>query len=936
MKINKNHVKKGAEISARTVGGLMHLSLKIVGTVILVFILTALIFAVIFGSYVKNSLSEELDVNLSDFALDQTSIIYYWDNVSQSYQILEELSGKEKRTWISYENIPKHMEHAAVAIEDKRFYTHQGVDWYRTAGAFGSMFLSMSNTFGGSTITQQLIKNLTEYDEVTVKRKLLEIFRALDFEKKYSKEEIMEWYLNKIYLSEGCYGIAAAANEYFGKTVDELSIAECASIIGITNNPSMYDPYIDAEANKERQETILYEMYDQEYITEAEYKEAVAEELVFHRGLDDEDDGETTTNVTSWFVDALIEDVIADLMEQKNVSYTIAQDLLYSAGYKIYATIDRDIQNAVDEVYSNRDNLPSGYKQSTYQQLESAIVVVDPYTGNIVALAGGIGEKEGSRLFNYATDMQRSPGSTIKPIASYSLAMDLGLIMPYTTFYDSAAVKLNGTDWYPNNDNSKNEGQITIRYALQRSINTVAAQLVDMIGPQTSYDFLTQKLGFTSLVDGDDGISDVGYASMALGELSYGATVREMASAYTCFANNGIWTESRLYTHITDSQDKLVFENVPDSKVALSSTTAYYMTDLMQNVVNAGSGFYAKFGNMPVAGKTGGSSGWRDRWFVGFTPYYVAAVWSGYEHPETMGSSNPSTGMWKQVMEKVHANLPTKDFPIPDGMRQVTICIDSGLRAADACTKDIRGNRTMTLYMEESKIPAQSCNCHVMVELCSESMGFNCGSCPQSAIKTYSLLDLSKAETPITVFPYYDNAVCYTAEDPATVEDRLIPYTLDAIDTCHLHNIDSQSGWYVNSETGFLVNPQTGLIYDPVNDKIYDKYSGWEIDWKTGALIDPITGEFIDPWTGETYIPDGTIDANSPDKFERPPGYGPGGSTGTNTPGIDVPPVTSSDPSDGNGDSEPTHTPDTGGIGVGSPGDLIAPPNVGGGLFFGD
>lgn len=931
-KFNRKHVYKGAEISARATGGIIHLVLKIIVTVLLIGILTALFFAIIFGSYVKNSLDDELDVNLSDFSLAQSTVIYYWDDISNSYQVLETLSGREKRTWVSYEDIPKHMEHAAIAIEDKRFYSHQGVDWYRTVGAFGSMFLSMSNTFGGSTITQQLIKNLTEYDEVTVKRKLLEIFRALDFEKTYSKEEIMEWYLNKIYLGEGCYGIAAAADEYFGKTVDELTIAECAAIIGITNNPSLYDPYINPEGNKNRQEIILHEMYDQEYITEAEYEEAIAQELVFQRGSEIEDEESDSSDYTSWYVDALIVDVIEDIMEQKNVNYDTAEDLLYSAGYKIYATIDKRIQDCVDEVYSDRANLPAGYKKSTYQLLESAMVIVDPYTGNIVALAGGMEEKEGSRLYNFATDMQRSPGSTIKPLASYSLAMDLGMITPYTTFYDSAAVKLSGTEWYPSNDNEKNEGHITIRYALQRSINTVAAQLVDMVSPAASYNFLTQKLGFTSLVEAGDGYTDIDYAPMALGELSEGATVREMASAYTCFANNGIWTEGRLYTHITDAQDNLIYENIPDSNIALSSTTAYYMTDLMQNVVNAGSGFYAKFGDMPVAGKTGGSSGWRDRWFVGYTPYYIGAVWTGYEIPEGMGSSNPSTTMWKLVMEKVHKDLPTKQFPIPEGMRQVNICIDSGMRATEACTKEVRGNRTMTLYMESSKIPVEPCNCHVMVELCSESMGFNCGNCPMDKINTYVVLDVSKCPVPVNVYPYYSSVDCYAEEDPTLVEDKLVPYTLEDLETCPMHYVDSQTGWYKNAETGFLVNPQTGLIYDPFTDKIYDKYSGWEIDWKTGALIDPISGELIDPWTGDTYVPDGTITADSPDKFERPPGYGPGGTRPPEDPDIG-----GDDEPHGTTAPTPTPTPTPtpgGGIGIGSPGDLI-PSAPGGGLFYG-
>ena len=904
MKINKNHVKKGAEAGARTAGGILHAILKIIGTILLIVIMTGLIFTVIFASYVKNSLSSELDVNLSDFSLAQTSVIYYWNDDSESYEVLEELSGRKKSTWVSYEQIPKYMEYAAVSIEDKRFYTHHGVDWYRTIGAFGNMFLSMSDTFGGSTITQQLIKNLTEYDEVTVKRKLLEIFRALKFEKTYSKEEIMEAYLNRIYLGEGCYGIGAAAKEYFDKDVSELTIAECACIIGITNNPSMYDPYIDREANRERQEIILGQMLEQEYINQSEYDSAMAQEMVFTRGADEVSD---SSSVTSWFVDALIEDVIADLMELRGVSYKVAEDLLYSAGYKIYSTIDPDIQAIVDDVYSSHDNIPTGYKQSSYQELQSAMVIIDPYTGDVVAMAGKVGEKEGSRIFNYATDMQRSPGSTIKPIASYSLAMDLGIIMPYTTYYDSAAVKLRGTDWYPNNDNYSNSGLITIRYALQRSINTIAAQLIDDVTPQVSYDFLTQKLGLPLIDDPSSGLSDNGYASLALGQLTYGVSVRDMASAYTCFANDGIRTESRTYSRIEDASGNLIYDNVPESFVALNSTTAYYMNDLLQNVVSSGTGYYAKLPNMPTAGKTGASSNWCDRWFVGYTPYYVGAVWSGYENPEYMGSSNPSTGMWRQVMERVHENLEYKEFDRPDNMKQVTVCIDTGLLATDACKNDLRGNHTMTLYMESSKIPTQYCQAHTLIELCSDSMKLPSDDCPQSSIKTYAVIDLNKAPGNIKTPPYYSDSACYNAKDPAIVEDKRIPYLLDEIEICDKHLVDPESGWLIDSTTGYLKNPKTGLLYDPATDKIYDQHSGWEIDWKTGALIDPVSGELIDPWTGEKYVSDTPVDENTPDKFDRPPNY--------QKPQPSTPPATE-DPV-----TEPTDDPS-------SPTDDVSPPDV--------
>jgi penicillin-binding protein 1A len=630
MKINKNKVAKGAAVGVRTVGDLVKLFFKIIGTVLLIFATTGIIFACIFAIYVKTSLTTDLDLNLSDFSLDQTSVIYYWDKETESYMELASLHGNKNSSWVKYNEIPLYLEHAAVAIEDKRFYDHHGVDWFRTVGAFGNMFLEMKDTFGGSTLTQQLIKNLTEYDDVTVKRKLLEIFRALEFEKNYTKEDIVEWYLNTSYMGEGCWGVGSAADVYFGKEVSELSLAESAALIGITNNPSMYDPYLDREANKDRQELILSEMLDQGLITKAEYQQAVREPLVFRRGSSSES---TVLQSNSWFTDAVIEDVINSLMEEKNISYSVASRLVFTAGYKIYTTIDPEIQAMVDEIYTNREELPSGYVQSETQELQSAIVIMEPDTGYIVAMAGGMGEKEGSRIYNLATQAVRPPGSTIKPIASYAPAIDLGYILPYTTIYDGPNIKLNGTNWYPSNDDFNFRGLVTVRTALQYSINTVAAQLMDLVTPQVSYEYLTTKLGVTSLVENEDGFSDIDFAPLALGQLTNGISVRELTSAYSCFPNKGVYTEGITFTRIEDAEGNTVIENTPEKNVAFSEVTAYYMNDMLQNVVNAGSGYTARLENMPVAGKTGGSDNWRDRWFVGYTPYYVAAVWSGYETP---------------------------------------------------------------------------------------------------------------------------------------------------------------------------------------------------------------------------------------------------------------------------------------------------------------
>ena len=544
--------------------------LRVIGTIFLILLVTGLLFLCIFAYYVKNCLSTDLDVQLSDFTVSLSSSILYED-ADGNWQNLTNLSSTENRVWVDYADIPKDMEHAAVAIEDKRFYKHKGVDWYRTTGAFINMFLSMKNDFGGSTITQQLIKNLTKQDDITVQRKLLEIFQALEFEKSYDKEEIMEWYLNIVYFGEGCNGVYTAAETYFGKEPKDLTLAECASIIGITNNPSKYDPFISRENNKTRQETILKQMYEQEWINKEQYDEAMAQELVFVRSESEE----STQTIYSYYAEAVINDVLNDLVEQKGVSRDTARTLLYSGGYQVYSCYDPSIQQAIDDVYTDLDNMPQRPSASG-QQFESAIVIMDPYTGEIKGLSGGTGEKTINFGTNRATQSKRPPGSSIKPIATYGPAMELGLITQYTQVNDAADIKLTGTSWYPKNSGGGNYGVITIREALQRSLNTVSAQILDKLTPRASYEFLKDKLGVTSLAE-----SDCDYAPLALGQLTNGITVREMTQAYSAFVNDGVFTYGRTYSYVKDSSGEIVLENPARTIVAFKANTAWNMADML-------------------------------------------------------------------------------------------------------------------------------------------------------------------------------------------------------------------------------------------------------------------------------------------------------------------------------------------------------------------
>ena len=655
----KRMIKQAARTGASGLGGILLLILKILGTLLLIIATTGVIFACIFVIYIKtNLITSDLDIRLDEFTINQTSIVYYEDPSTGGYRELTQLQGEQNRIWVDYEDIPEDLEHAVVAIEDKRFYKHDGVDWYRTAGAFVNMFVGMRDTFGGSTITQQLIKNLTGETEGTVQRKLTEIFRALEFEKDYDKWEIIEGYLNIVYFGHRQYGIGAAADYYFGKEVKDLTLAEMCSIVGITNNPSLYSPKTNPENNKKRQENILDAMLDQGYISQEEHDQAVAEKLNFAFNRESSGDSE----VYSYFVDTLIEDCISFLMEKRGVSYDVAELLLFNSGYQIYSTIDVSIQDKVDSIYEDLEQIPQVSGSS--DQVQSAIVITDPYTGNIVALSGGVGEKTVSRGLNRASGSlaRRPPGSSFKPIAVYAPAMDIGIITPDTKYEDEPDIVLNGTNWYPYNDSRSNRGVVTIRQAIISSLNTIAAQVMDDMTPQVSYDFLVNKLNITSLEP-----EDCDYAPLALGQLTYGVTPREMAQAYGIFVNDGTFTEARTFTKICDADGKLLYENEPDTHVAISPATAYWMTDILHDAANYGTGYESSLSNMPNAGKTGTTSSRNDRWFCGYTPYYVAAVWMGYDTPTAMSASgNPSAQLWNKVMTLVHEDLEYREFSTPE------------------------------------------------------------------------------------------------------------------------------------------------------------------------------------------------------------------------------------------------------------------------------
>lgn len=767
------------------------------GTVLLVLFLAALIFLCLFALYVKNILSQQVDFSIEGFSLDQTSVIYYEDPQTGNDVVLQKLYGGANRTWVKYEDIPKNLVHACIAIEDKRFNDHQGVDWITTLRACAKMFFG-NGSAGGSTITQQLIKNITGNREVTVRRKLVEIFSALEFEKDHTKYEIMELYLNIIGFGQNCSGVQSASQVYFGKNVEELDLAECASLIGITNNPSIYDPYINEEKNKARQEIILYEMLDQGYINQQQYDTAVAEELVFRNTSGQTaDDGER--EYYSYFEDQVIRDVVSDLCEKTGYEYDIVSKMVMTGGYSIYSTYNPTVQAAVDQVYQNLSNIP---KTASSQQLQSAIVVCDNKTGDVVAMAGGVGKKEGSLTWNRATQSYLSPGSTIKPVAVYAPALELRLISP-ASVYDDTPYSFTDDSYWPKNLDATYRGLVTINEALCQSLNTVPVKLVAEMTPEYCYTFAKDKMGLRTLVSDyvnakGDVLSDANLAPMAMGGLTKGVTVRDMTAAYTTFANEGVYREARTYTKVVDAAGNVILDHTQDSRVAMKDMTAWYINDMLENAVAYGTGVEAQLPGMTVAGKTGTTTSDFDRWFAGYTPYYTAVVWCGYDDPEevvlTDSSTNPAIVLWKNVMQRVHEGLADKPFARPTNVVECTVCSESGLLPTEACYADPRGNCVIKLELSLYDVPTQNCNVHRMVDICRASGHVTNEYCALvEGNETYQigLLDLQRY-FPVRGVVVQDQAYVLAQKSLPGGSFAAVSPDVDAISVpCYIHDEDS-------------------------------------------------------------------------------------------------------------------------------------------------
>ena len=709
--------------------------LRVIGTLILIGGLAFGIFCYFFYNWVKADVSKQTYINLDDYALDLTSVIYYQDRETGEWEELQKLYATQNRVWTDYEKIPKELVFACVSIEDKRFYEHEGVDWLRTVRACASMFIGKSS-FGGSTITQQLIKNLTGNEEVTVRRKLTEIYRALRLEEDYpGKERIMEMYLNTIYFGERCFGVEAASLNYFGKDVWDLTLAECASLIGITNNPSKYDPYVYPENNRKRQLTILGCMLDQGYIDQATHDKAAAQEMVF-KSADSSIRKENGSY--SYFVDQVYNDVVSDMMAKTGYSYDVVTDLLTSGGYSIYSTVDIDVQKALEAVFEDRDGLP---ETESSQLLQGAMEIIDNKTGDVVGLIGGTGKKEASLLWNRATQSRLQPGSVIKPLTIYATALENGLITPATVMDDTPTRFVDSGNCWPLNIDRIYRGLVDMRTAVAKSLNTIPMKIMrelgggndnpdgpeasDAAGARLCYEFARDHFGLSTFVEERGDFTDLTLWGMGLGSLTDGLRLSEITEAYAGIYNKGVQREARTYTKVVDKYGNVVLEKGQESTQSVSEKNAWYLTYMMRETVENGTGTAAALSNMPVAGKTGTTEDDFDYWFAGYTPYYTGVTWVGYDTPEAIeqkeGNSNIAVTLWNRVMEKVHENKKRQEFWQPSYIVECEYCPDSGMLVTDACKADPRGERITTGLLAIEDAPTEECRNHRMISICTAS-----------------------------------------------------------------------------------------------------------------------------------------------------------------------------------------------------------------------
>lgn len=703
------------------------------------------------------------------------------------------------RVYVTIDEIPLDLQHAFVAIEDARFYEHNGIDITGIVRAGITGITSGRFSQGASTITQQLLKNnvFTDWTSESsfadkMERKIQEQYLAIQLEKVEDKDWILENYLNTINLGQNTLGVQAASQRYFNKDVSELTLSECAVIAGITQNPSRYNPVSNPDANAERRTKVLNNMLDQGYIDQTAYDTAMADNVYDRIQIVDSETA--SDNINSYFVDALTEQVIDDLMEVKGYTETQAYKALYEGGLTIYSTQDPSIQQICDEEVNNADNYGSETKYScsyrltiqkadgTYQnyseqtmlsyyqsknskynidfdskeavdaaieqykadimedgdtivpngesitytmQPQASMTVIDQSTGEVKAIVGGRGDKTANKTLNRATDTKRQPGSTFKILSAYAPALDIGGMTLASVQDDAPYTYSNAAHTPVNNYDKSYRGFTTIREGITYSINIVAVKTLTDIGVDIGYEYL-QNFGFSTLCDSDR------TQALALGGITNGVTNLELTAAYATIANGGTYTKPRFYTKILDHDGNVLIDNTPQTHTVLKETTAWLLTNAMEDVLTNGTGRPAHFNGMPQAGKSGTTSSDRDALFAGYTPYYTCVVWGGYDDNAELSYTTYPKTLWKSVMGRIHENLDYKDFDKPEGITTATVCKKSGkLAVAGLCDSDPRGSMVESEYFASGTVPKDYCDHHVRVTIDLSTGGIATDTCPE-------------------------------------------------------------------------------------------------------------------------------------------------------------------------------------------------------------
>lgn len=703
-------------------------AMTIIGTtfsaMMLIIVVMMCIVVTVLTVYVLDFADNSYDANLRDVEMKYTSFVYAYD-ADGNEVVIKQLAADENRIWVDYEEMAPCLIDAVTAVEDKRFYEHKGVDWQRTVYSLGADVLNLSGAGqGGSTITQQLIKNITGDDEVTWERKLREIFRALSLEEKYTKIDIIESYLNRIWFGGMIYGVGAASEYYFDKAPSELNIAESAILAGMIRSPGSYNPYANLEKCKERQTYALKSMYEQGLINTQDYEAARYNDVkvtfakpvygddfgyIDERTLVDEEEdiileeeifadleyeaykwnGDYTVS-QNWYVDAGIEQVINDYADEKGISYTSARNEVYNGGYSIYLNMDMAMQEELERKYKDPYTVLDFYDPTMPKEklLQSAFVIMD-YSGTVLALVGGLGEKEGDSTFNRATQATRAPGSTMKPISVYSTAIENNLIT-YSSMIPNTGFEIEGIDYlWPKNFGEKlgDDKLYPVWYAVRKSTNTVAVRVAKMLTPQVCYNQVTQNLGLSTLVE-----SDIDLSPIALGGLTEGAHLMEMVAAYQIFGNGGYYYEPMLYSKVVDSKGNNILEQDFYGTQAISSDTAWVTNRMMKTVITDpyGSGINAQLPNVEVVGKTGTSNDDSNLLFIGCTPEYVGGLWIGRDNNDDIGEKGVSgwktlASVWKSIMVDVQDTSQVLNFTPDTTVLERNYCSQTGLLATSKC-----------------------------------------------------------------------------------------------------------------------------------------------------------------------------------------------------------------------------------------------------------